>query len=332
MYLGTVNLLEGINMITHRFDKSEKGIMEALVWGDLTWVNIKKPIKTEEVKEYLAQKYPFHELDLDDSLNRIQQLNINEYVDQLLLVLHFPVWDKQSRITEISQVSVFIGDHYLITIHEGRLEPLVMLYRECRDDEERRQKNFSEGAAYLLYQIINRLVDYCFPILNKVGENIDSVEETIYFDRNRTTVREISGLRRDITSLRRIIGPMRTIISDLVPKIRRYSQTDLAVNFGDTINHLNKMWDVLEMHKEVIEGLNSAYDSFSSKRITDSMRILTVLAAMGTTLTVVASFFGMNPSLPGENPVNYAFSWGLLLLWLGIMAGNLLYFSRKGWL
>ncbi len=127
---------------------------------------------------------------------------------------------------------------------------------------------------------------------------------------------------------------MKTIINNLELKIRRFSETDLAVYFGDTVDHLDKIWDVLEEHKEVIEGLNSTYDSLSSERINDILRILTILATIGTTLTVVASFFGMNIPLPGgANPGGYVFSWVvLLMLMLGIMTGMLLYFRRKGWL
>jgi len=319
-------------MVIQHTETRENLNLESLNWGDLTWVNIEKP--TEGEKAYLSQNYPFHELDLDDCLSRIQRPKIDEYKDYLFLVLHFPVFNKKARVTESSQVSVFIGDRYLVTLHEGRLKPLVKLFRDCQDDEVRRQENFSHGSAYLLYRIIDRLVDYCFPILNKVGENIDSVEETIFSDRSRTTVREISGLRRDIISLRRIMGPMRATVSGLEPKIRRYSQKDLAVYFGDTVDHLEKIWEILEAHKEVIEGLNSAYDSLSSERINDILRTLTILATIGTTLTVVASFFGMNIPLPGgADPGGYVFSWVVLaVLMLGIVAGMLLYFRRKGWL
>jgi len=319
-------------MVMQQVETRENLNLESLNWGDLTWVDIEKP--TEREKVYLAQNYTFHELDLDDCLSRIQRPKIDEYKDYLFLVLRFPIFNKKARVTESSQVSVFIGDHYLVTLHEGRLKPVVKLFHDCQDDETRRQENFSNGSAYLLYRIIDRLVDYCFPILNKVGENIDLVEETIFSDRSRTTVREISELRRDIISLRRIMGPMRTTISGLEPRIRRYSQKDLAVYFGDTVDHLEKIWEILEAHKEVIEGLNSAYDSLSSERINDILRTLTILATIGTTLTVVASFFGMNISLPGgANPGGYVFSWVILaVLMLGILAGMLLYFRRKGWL
>jgi len=102
--------------------------IESLTWGDLSWINIEQP--TDRETEYLAQNYPFHPLDLDDCLSRIQRPKIDQYKDYLFLVLHFPVFNKEARVTTPSQVSVFIGQNYLITLHKGELKPLVTLFRE----------------------------------------------------------------------------------------------------------------------------------------------------------------------------------------------------------
>ncbi|MDD5289438.1 MAG: magnesium transporter CorA family protein [Dehalococcoidales bacterium] len=319
-------------MVMQQMETKERLNLQSIHWGGLTWLNIEKP--NEQVKEYLAQNYPFHKLDLDDCLSRIQRPKIDEYQDYVFLVLHFPAFNKQARVTESSQVSFFIGNGYLVTLHEGRLKPLVKLFHECQDNDERQQEYFLHGSAYLLYRIVDRLVDYCFPILNKVGDNIEAIEEKIFCGKRQATVREISELRRDIISLRRVMGQMKTTISILELKIRRFSQTDLTVYFGDTVDHLEKMWDAVEEYKEVIEGLNSAYDSLSSERINDILRTLTILTTIGTTLTVIASFFGMNIPLPGgANSGGYIFSWIILLaLMLAIIVGMLLYFKRKEWL
>lgn len=319
-----------------QFNIKEELNIDSVVCDNLTWVNIVKP--TERVKDYLAQIYPFHSLDLDDCLSRIQRPKIDECKDYLFIVLHFPIFNKQTRVTESSQVSVFIGERYLITLHDGRLKPLTKIFSECHDDETFRQDHL-RGSSYLLYAIIDRLVDYCFPILNKVGENIETVEESIFQNEKHvngkhTKVKGISELRRDVISLRRIMGHMRPTISGLEPKIRRFSQEDLSVYFGDTVDHMEKIWDELEEYKEVIEGLNNTYDSISSERINDILRILTILTTIGTTLTVIASYFGMNVPLPGGgNPGGSVFTWVILLmLMLAILTGMLFYFKRKGWL
>ena len=138
------------------FNKGEKLHLEQLTWGALTWINIEVPTERETV--YLAEHYPFHPLDLDDCLSKIQRSKLDEYKDYLFLVLHFPVFNKEARVITTSQISVFIGDNYLITLHKGDLKTLVKFFRECQIDDGSREDNFSQGAGYLLYRIIDRLV------------------------------------------------------------------------------------------------------------------------------------------------------------------------------
>ncbi len=323
-------------MAIREVKKKEKQLnVESLTWGDLTWINIERP--TERETEYLAQNYPFHHLDLDDCLSRIQRPKIDEYKDYLFLVFHFPVFNLEARVTTPSQVSVFIGEKYLITLHKGKLKPLVKLFRECQIDEESRQENFNRGPSYLLYRIIDRLVDYCLPILNKIVDNIEHTEDDIFSDRRMPrTIEEISILRRDVISFRRIIWPMRAVIGSMEPKVRRFTQTDLAVYFGDTVDHVDKIWDALDEYKEVIEGLNATYDSLAGNRTNETIRILTIIATILLPITVVSSIYGMNIPLPfQELPPFQGSSYSILfvfLIMLAIIGGMLYFFHRKRWI
>jgi magnesium transporter len=310
-------------------EEDEQLNLESLTWGDLTWVNIEGP--TERETKYLAQEYPFHPLDLDDCLSRIQRPKIDEYRDYLFLVLHFPVFKKETMVTTSSQVSVFIGENYLITLHKGELKPLVKLFKECQIDEETRQENFSQGSGYLLYRIIDRLVDYCLPILNKIGSNIESVEDDIFSDRMHGAIKEISLLRRDIISLRRVIWPMRAVIGSLEPKVRLFTKMDMLVYFGDMVDHLDKIWDALDDYKEVIEGLNDTHDSLATNRTNEVVRILTVIATILLPITVVASIFGMNIPLGPFKDSPYS-SFYIVLICLAIISGMLYFFRRQHWI
>ena len=312
-------------MASPKVRKEEQLHLKSLTWGDLTWVNIEKP--TERETEYLAQNYPFHPLDLDDCLSRIQRPKIDEYKDYLFVVLHFPVFNKEARVTTPGQISVFIGEKYLITLHKGELKPLVKLFKECQIDEESRQENFSQGSGYLLYHIIDRLVDYCLPILNKIGDNIERTEDDIFSSSGvPRAIEALATRRRDVISFRRIIWPMRAVIGSLEPKVRRFTQTDLAVYFGDTVDHVDKIWDALDEYKEVIEGLNATHDSLASNRTNEVMRMLTVIATILLPITVVASIYGMNIPLPFQNS-----SYSLLFVFLIMLVviGTMLYFFRR---
>jgi magnesium transporter len=301
--------------------------MEEVTLGELTWVNIEQPTRQET--DYLAQNYPFHPLDLDDCLSRIQRPKIDVYDDYLFLVFHFPVFNPEARVTTPSQVSVFIGQDYLITLHKGDLKPLVKLFDQCQTDEEIRQEHFSQGSGYLLYRILDRLVDYCLPILNKIGGNIEEVEDNIFSESMRGTVREISTLRRDVISFRRIVWPMRAVIGSLEPKIRRFTQMDMEVYFGDMTDHVDKIWDALDEYKEIIEGLNDTHDSLATNRTNEVVRVLTTIATILLPLTVVASLYGMNIPLPFQES-NFSFAL-VFIVWLVIACGMLYYFHRKHW-
>ncbi len=316
-------------MTVSKVGKEEQLNMELVSWGELTWVNIEAP--TERETEYLAQNYSFHPLDLDDCLSRIQRPKIDAYKDYLFLVLHFPVFSKEARVTTPSQLSVFIGANYLITLHKGELKPLVKLFKECQIDEESRQENFSQGSGYLLYRITDRLVDYCLPILNKIVDNIEEVEDGIFSGKAPDTVRDISMLRRDIISFRRIIWPMRAVLGSLEPRIRRFTKMDMAVYFGDMVDHVDKIWDALDEYKEVIEGLNDTHDSLATNRTNEVVRMLTVIATIMLPITVVASIFGMNIPLGPFEDSRYSPLF-IFLIMLVIIIGMLYFFRRQRWI
>jgi magnesium transporter len=319
----------GFIMAVPEVSREEQLNLESLIWGDLIWVNIEGP--TEREIEYLAQNYPFHHLDLDDCLSRKQRPKIDEYKDYLFLVLHFPVFNKEARVTTPSQVSVFIGENYLITLHKGELKPLVKLFRECQIDEESQQEYLGQGSGYLLYRIVDRLVDYCLPILNKIGDNIEEVEDNIFSSRGTPRAIEgISILRRDVISLRRIIWPVRAVIGSLEPKVRRFTKMDMSVYFGDMIDHVDKIWDGLDEYKEIIEGLNDTHDSLATNRTNEVMRMLTIIATILLPLTVVASIYGMNIPLPFQNST-YSLIF-VLFIWLTIVGGMLYFFRRHHWI
>jgi magnesium transporter len=249
------------------------------------------------------------------------------------LVFHFPVFSPEARVTTPSQVSVFIGENYLITLHKGDLKPLVNLFNQCQSEENEglRQEHFSQGSAYLLYRILDRLIDYCFPILNKIGGNIERTEENIFASKViPRAIGELSTLRRDVIAFRRIIWPMRAVVGSMEPKIRRFAGMDMEVYFGDMVDHVDKIWDVLDEYKEIIEGLNDTHDSLATNRTNEVVRMLTVIATILLPLTVIASLYGMNVPLPFQNSSS---SFALVfVIWAIVVVGMLYFFRRQRWI
>jgi magnesium transporter len=302
--------------------------VETITYGKVTWTNIERPT-TEDIA-VLRRNFEFHPLDLEDCLSHIERPKIDEYENYLFIVMHFPIYDREQRITRASEVDFFIGLGYLVTVHDGVLTPLIQLFEDCRNYEATRAKHMGRGASRLLYSVIDVLVDYCFPILDKVGSNIEALEDEIFTEDMRHIVQEISILRRDIIALRRIIKPQLAIVANLERKDRPFIREDLDVYFGDIVDHLNKAWDILEDHREVVEGLSETSDSVISYRINEVMKILTIISVIMLPLTLLSGIYGMNIALPlARDP--YALGV-ILVLMIAISGGMISYFRRRKWL
>ncbi len=302
--------------------------IETVTYGKVTWTNIERP--TPEDIEVLRRNYNFHPLDLEDCLSKIERPKIDEYEDYLFIVMHFPVYDPDQHVSRPSEVDFFIGSGYLVTVHDGILRPIYQLFDDCQRYERTRAKHMGRGASRLLYSVIDALVDYCFPILDEVDSNIQVIEEEVFTADMRRIVQDISIVRRDIIALRRIIRPQIAIVANLEQKDRPFIQEELDVYFGDIVDHLNKARDILEDHREVIEGLSETSDSVISYRINEVMRILAIISVVMLPLTLLSGIYGMNIALPlARNPYSFAFVIGLMVLLAG---GMIFYFKRRGWL
>jgi len=308
--------------------KDEKLNIETIKWGKITWINIEKPTSSD--MEYLAKNYLFNLFDLEDCLSRIERPKIDEYENYLFIVLHFPVFKQEARVTTSSQVSIFIGEDFLVTVHTGDLKTLAKLFDDCQLNERAREEHMARSSGYLLYRILDRLVDYCFPILNRVIANIEAAEDRLFSEPARDTVQEISVLRRDVMSYRRIIRHQTAILKSLEVREYPFLREDLDVYFGYIGDHIGTISETLEEYKEVVEGLNATSDSLFSHRTNEVMKMLTVLGTILLPLLVISGIYGMNVSLPfGDS----SFAFPLIILFtLCISGGMLAYFRNRRWI
>lgn len=306
--------------------------IQSITEGKLTWVYIEKPSAAEV--EFLKQHFKFHPLNLDDIVSRIQRPKIDEYDDHLFIVLHFPVFDKQNQITRPSEVDVFIGESYVVTVHcSADLKPLAKFFTECQLNEEKRRTYLGRSSSFLLYHILDRLVNYCFPILGKITESIDNIEDVIFTKAVPETVRRISLIRQDLISFRRVIHPQIAVIEMLERAEYPFFKEDQEAYFGDIADHIRKIWDGLEDGKEAVDGLADTSNWLTSHRIQEVMRILTIIMAIITPATLVASIYGMNVALPGGVSGGSFLPFGVLLLVMALIGvGMIVYLRHRKWL
>lgn len=297
----------------------------------LTWLNIEAPTEIETA--WLAEHHEFHPLDLEDVLSRRRQrAKIDEYPDYLFIVLHFPRFDKATGRLQPTELNVFVAEDLLITLPNEPLKPLSALWSRCERSDEAREQYMSKGSGYLLYEIVDAIYDYCFPILDKIGFKLDSIEDALFEGHSKDLVRDISNIKQEIINYRKIVKPQRPTLRLPERHVQRYAPQDLEIYFDDIVDKSERIWDLLENYKEVAEALEATNESLITHKLNDIIRVLTIMSAVMLPLTLITGVYGMNTqTLPLAHAGVFSFIFPLLLM--AVIAGALFaWFRHKRWL
>jgi magnesium transporter len=302
--------------------------IETISHEGLRWLHIEEPSALE--RAWLAEHFDFHPLDLEDVTSRNQRPKLDEYPEYLFIVLHFPVFDKQVGRLNAGELDLFVGPDFVITIPNQPLKPIEYLFERCRNSEDVREQYFSKGPGYLLYHIVDQCFDYCFPMLRKIGNKLEQLEDEIFSGRGEELVRDISNVKQEIINFRKTIRPQRTVLHDLERTKQRYLADELEIYFDDINDASERIWDMLENYKEVVEALEDTNESVISHRVNSILRVLTAITVIVLPLTLLASLWGMNVGVPGEGDIG-AF-WIIVGAMLAMLVAMVAYFRRQGWL
>jgi len=303
--------------------------IEQIDSSGLRWVNIERPGAPE--RDWLDEHFDFHALDFEDVLSSNQRPKIDVYDDYLFIVLHFPIFDPAVGRLGAGELDLFVGPGYLVTLPNQPLQPVEYLFERCRTKEELREQLFSRGSGYLLYRLVDDSFDYCFPMLRKIGNKLDALEDDIFEGRSEEVVRDISNAKQEIINFRKVIRPQRPVLHDLEKVKQRYLATDLdlEIYFDDIVDAHERIWDMLENYKEVVT-VAETNESVISHRVNDILRVLTSISVIVLPLTLIASIWGMNVGVPGEgDDLDFFVIVGAMLAMFGAMVA---YFRRRGWL
>src|SRR3954453_3964432 len=296
----------------------------------LTWIHLDAP--TLPHAQELADRFGWHPLDVEDVMSKRQRPKGDDYSDEAYLfgVLHFPVYDRAIQRLNAAELDIFVGPDYLVTLPTVELLPLTRLFRRCEEDEAFREQLFSKGSGRLLYEVLDDLFDYCFPILDKIGYKLDSLEDDVFEGRSEDIFRHVSNAKQEIISYRKIIKPERSTLRLLELHVERFLPEELELYFDDIVDAAERIWDILDNYKEVVEGLEDTNESVISHRQNNQLRILTVVSVILLPLTLISGIFGMNVHFPGFDTA-WAF-WTIAGVMLGTAVGLIAFFRHKRWL
>lgn len=306
------------------------------IQGDtFRWINVDS-LSAEAVNR-LIEIHPFHRLALDDCLSKSQLPKIDEYDNYFFIILHIPRYLKDRKFSVPMQVAIFLGQNFLITVHSGDLKPINRIFDACSDDRNR-VDYMGRTPSYLLYRVILALVDNLLLMAGKVMSNIDDLEPKV-FDETVGAVREVTELRHDIANLRRTILPLKRVLHELERKIRRFSDSDsMEAYFGDLTDSIDKVWEVIEACKEVVEIYKDTDYIISSDRTNKILSVLTILFTFSIPATVIGTLYGMNVRLPGGNEDPFIFlgpytTFILIVLFsFAGIAGMVYLFRKQRWI
>jgi magnesium transporter len=305
-------------------------VVHELTASGLTWVNVVAP--DVATAQDLAERFGWHPLDVEDVVSKRQRPKVDDYEEDgyLFAVLHFPFYDKQIQRLNAAELDIFIGHDYVVTIPNRELHPVTRLFARCEEDEAFRENLFARGSGRLLYEILDDLFDYCFPILDKIAHKLDVIEDEVFEGRSYEVVRDISNVKQEIISYRKIIKPERATLRVLERRVESFLPEELELYFDDIVDAAERIWDLLDNYKEVVEAIESTNESVISHRQNDVLRVLTIISTTMLPLFVITGIFGMNVLFPGEG-TTWAF-WVILGLMLSAIGGMLGLLRWKRWL
>jgi len=304
-----------------------------------TWTDLQNPDRANV--EDLARKYQFNALNIEDCMTKFELPKLDSYDNHFFVILHFPPISPKVGMSKISQLSIFLGKNFLVTVHQGDLKPLVDLVDLCKtsSDEQRIEKLLGKSPGLLLHEIIDLLVDDLLHTSRRIIANLDEMEEGV-FDETKSVARSIALLRREINKLRRIANPLKRFVLEIAPNVKRLSDEgeDLELFFDDVIDHIDKVIETLEESRETMEIYKDTDFVLSTEKTNKVLAVLTIIFTLAIPATVIGTFYGMNINLPGgveaEWMVLGPYTSFIILIIASAIPVILMfsYFRRLGWI
>ncbi len=333
--------------ITNRLRSNKKSVenlienkIETIQGEKFVWIDLQNPDRNDVEK--LAKKYSFNTLNIEDCMTKFELPKLDSYDDHFFVILHFPPLAQKTGILKNSQLSIFVGKGFLVTVHQGDLKPLVELVDICKtnSDQQRKERLLGKSSGLLLHEIIDVLVDDLLHTSRKIIANLDEIEDRV-FDEVKPVARNIALLRREINRLRRIANPLKRFVLEIAKNVKRFSdkeEYELSLYYDDVIDHIDKVIETLEESRETMEIYKDTDFVLSTEKTNKVLGMLTIIFTLAIPSTVIGTFYGMNVNLPGgiEN--------GLMVLgphttFIFIIVASVIpavmmftYFKKLGWI
>ncbi len=293
-----------------------------------TWVSIQGLHQVDELQR-LATGYGLHPLVVEDIVNTHQRPKVEDYGDYLFIVLKalYPEGDNYEELVA-EQVSLVLGKNFVLSFQEGPQDAFVHVRERLRNGKGRLR---SSGSDYLAYTLIDAVVDHYFPILERVGEDIEQLEDRLVADPGPDTLPTLHRLKRAMIVLRRSVWPVRELVAHLERGESSLVKQSTLVYLRDVYDHTIQVIEATETLRDMLAGMLDIYLSSLSNRLNETMKVLAIIATLFIPLTFLAGVYGMNFKYMPE--LSWPWGYPAVLGIMAVVAGCMLwFFRRKKWL
>lgn len=298
-------------------------------WSSVRWIDV-RGLKNVAVIRAMAEKYELHPLAVEDVVNP-QRPKCEDYPataehPQRLFIVALTV-HKQGKHHRKEQVSLFLGRHTLLTFQHGPEDVFQPIHARLATAGSRARRT---DASFLSYMLLDVLVDYLFPVLDRISRRLERLERHMLRESKRDVVRDVYLVRQRLMLLRRATWPMREMIHQLHREPHECLSEETRTYIRDVHDHIVQIVELTETYRDFAQGLAENYNAAIAHRTNDVMRVLTVISTIFVPLTFLAGVYGMNLKIPeSEYALTYPMFW---VVALASSAGMLFMFRRKGWL
>ena len=304
-------------------------IDEAGPWMEQTetiWINVTS-LPDNDLLEAIGRQFDLDPLTLEDITNTGHRPKLEEFTNYLFLTLKGLTYDAAASKVKSRQVSLILGDRYILSIQETPGDVYENIRKRLRRDRSRIRNS---GSGYLMYALFDALIDHYYAVMTEVGEDIEALEGTILKDPVQGTLNRIHTLKREMLYMRKQVWPVREALSHILkeppPLIREVD----TVRISDTYDHLINILEVIDSYRDLLLNMQDLYMSVINNRMNEVMKVLTIIATIFIPLTFIAGIYGMNFKFMPELDLKYGY-FGVLGLMAAIAIGLVVYCRRKGW-
>jgi magnesium transporter len=257
--------------------------------GQVVWIDLPDP--TSAALERIAATFHLHPLAVEDAQRRRQRPKAEEYQDFIFITTHAARSDgERGEGVTLDEIDIFYGSDYIITVHEGTTPVLD----EARRRVAQAPSDLRRSRGYVLYVILDVVVDSYFPVLDALDAYIDDLEDTLFTDPARQTMDRLFAAKRALLNLRRVASPQRDMMNLMMRHDTHLVDEPLRAYFRDIYDHLLRITEQIDTHRDLLAGALDIYLSLVSNRLNEVMKVLTVITAIFASLAVITGFYGMN--------------------------------------